>query len=96
MTARLLALLWSLSCPSVPFDKRSSEISGGTTLLHPKKSAPSLIFSFSPDGEGLNGIISLSPTGFLVYLYFIMFYAEVEHTIEVIEEFVSNVPSVFN
>ena len=73
LISRMAALTWDLPCPSFPCDDRGSKIIGGTASLHPGKSDPWLLFSFSRDGEGFGGILPFSPTGPLGYPYFPMF-----------------------
>ena len=70
LTTSLAALLWDLTDPSVPCDDRGSGISGGTSSLRPRKFTPCLLFYLSHDVEGLDSLISFSPTGFLVHPYF--------------------------
>ena len=57
----------------------------------PRKSAPFLLFILSRGREVVDGVFPLPLTGFLVYLYFLMFYEEKKIKIEVIEECFSSV-----
>ena len=70
LTARLSALLWNLAHPVVPnFPGGSLKFSKGLICKckrHPRKSAPLLLFNSSRYAGIFDGLLTLSPTGFIV------------------------------